>query len=280
MTIKQLQNAPANANGEQGFTLAGNDLHQVTIVGIIVSADEQNTNLQYTIDDGTGSIVAKMWVDADQDEAMAERRAEWKEGRIVRVVGQLRVFNHTRSIVAFTIQPIKDYNEYTYHFIEVVHTHLHLTKGKAPAGAPAQLGAWAARVGGAQPLQAAGGSGGAAAPQAAAPGGAQLQDTVLNFFKQYAETEIGCTAAECFEATKAHGARPARVELPSPHPARPCCESRTRNLLLPRAQPANQEIRVRISLQVTLQEIRSIVDNLTSEGHLYSTVDDNHFKGI
>ena len=54
---------------------------------------------------------------------------------MVRVVGQLRVFNHTRSIVAFTIQPIKDFNEYTYHFIEVVHTHLHLTKGavRAPA---------------------------------------------------------------------------------------------------------------------------------------------------
>ena len=60
-TIKQLQNAPANANGEQGFTLAGKDLQQVTIVGIIVNADEQNTNLQYTVDDGTGTIVAKMW---------------------------------------------------------------------------------------------------------------------------------------------------------------------------------------------------------------------------
>ena len=61
MTIKQLQNAPANANGEQGFTVAGKELHQVTIVGIIVTADEQNTNLQYTVDDGTGTIVAKMW---------------------------------------------------------------------------------------------------------------------------------------------------------------------------------------------------------------------------
>jgi hypothetical protein len=53
-----------------------------------------------------------------------------REGKLVRVVGQLRLFNHSRSIVAFNIQPIADYNEYTLHFIEVVHSHLRLTKGK------------------------------------------------------------------------------------------------------------------------------------------------------
>lgn len=56
-----------------------------------------------------------------------------REGKLVRVVGQLRLFNHSRSIVAFNIQPIADYNEYTLHFIEVVHSHLRLTKGKVRA---------------------------------------------------------------------------------------------------------------------------------------------------
>jgi len=232
-TIKQLHNAPANANGEQGFQIDGRELHQVTIVGIITSADEQQTNLQYTVDDGTGSIVAKMWVDAEQDAAMQERRAEWKEGKMVRVVGQLRVFNHTRSVVAFTIQPIKDFNEYSYHFIECVHTHLHLTKGKAPAGAGAMGAASGMQsMGGAQPMQTTGGFG--AAPQAASNANL-LQDTVLGFFKDCADSEVGSTVDECFNAVSAHGA--------------------------------------------TQQQIRDLVEHLTSEGHLYSTIDDNHFKG-
>ena len=229
-TIKQLQSADTLASGEQGFTIAGGkELQQVTIVGIIVSADEQNTNLQYTVDDGTGVIVAKMWVDADADEAMAERRAEWKEGKMVRVVGQLRTFNQTRSIVAFDIQPIKDFNEYTFHFIEVVHTHLHLTKGRPPAGATGAPGV---------PMATGAATGfGQAAPQQQQPqnNANHLNETVLNFFKSYGETEMGTTIDQCFDALRSNG--------------------------------------------VTLQQVRDIVDRLTNEGHLYSTVDDNHFKG-
>ena len=51
VTIKQLKNAPANASGEQGYTLDGRELNQITICGLIVSADEQSTNLMYNIDD-------------------------------------------------------------------------------------------------------------------------------------------------------------------------------------------------------------------------------------
>ena len=100
-TIKQLKNAPAHSGGEAGFSLDGRDLHQVTIVGLIVAADEQATNLQYTLDDGTGTIMVKMWVDQEHDEYFAERRAQWKEGAYVRVVGQLRSFNNTKNIVAY-----------------------------------------------------------------------------------------------------------------------------------------------------------------------------------
>lgn len=78
MTIKQLKNAPSAASGEQTFSINGHDLHQVTVVGLILSADEQNTNLQYTLDDGTGDIVVKMWVDQDSEEAIVERRAQWR----------------------------------------------------------------------------------------------------------------------------------------------------------------------------------------------------------
>merc|ERR1712060_27624 len=155
------------------------------------------------------------------------------EGKLVRVVGQLRAFNLVRSIVAFNIQPLTDYNEYTFHFIEVVHTHLRNTRGKAPVpGMAAPRGM--ANV--AQPGMANGAqSGGYGNPQQPQQTQFNLSDTVLEFFNTYATTEAGSTVAECFEAMKARGA--------------------------------------------SLQQIRESVDFLVGEGHLYSMIDDDHFKG-
>lgn len=139
---------------------------------------------------------------------------------MIRVIGQLRLFNNSRSLVAYNITPITDFNEYSLHFIEAIHTHLRLTKGKPPAPAGA---AGAAPMGGAAPP-----------PQAPA---ASFQDQVLAYFKSYDQnSETGCTVAQCFEAMQAQGA--------------------------------------------TYGQIRESVDMLVQEGHLYSTVDDDHFKGI
>mmetsp|Transcript_26082 Transcript_26082/g.54743 ORF Transcript_26082/g.54743 Transcript_26082/m.54743 type:complete len:297 (+) Transcript_26082:31-921(+) len=227
VTIKQLKNAPASAAGDQNFTIDGQDLHQITVVGMIMRAEEQSTNLQYHLDDGTDDIIVKMWIDIDTDEAMVERRAAWKEGKIVRVIGQLRIFNHVRSIVAFNISPITDPNEYTFHFIECVHTHLRHSKGQPPAAGGMPTGGVPAGVPNQHPH---------GQPAQTANGGASLNDTVLAFFNQFGSgSDIGCTVEQCFNAMKASGANPA--------------------------------------------QIRDAVDFLVNEGHLYSTIDDDHYKG-
>jgi len=239
VTIKQLKNAPAMTNGEQGFTLDGRDLYQVTAVGLITQADEQATNLQYTIDDGTDMIMVKMWVDADADDQFAEKRAQWKEGVIVRVIGTLRSFNNTKSIVAYSIQPITDKNEYTFHFIEVVHTHLRHTKGPPPAaaaptgfaapggyaaGSPAGGMGMAASSGGPAPMQV----------QQAAPKHS-INDLVLKFFQHKGESnDAGATIADAAGALASNGLSP--------------------------------------------DTVRTTVNELVDEGHLYSTIDDDHFK--
>ncbi len=202
-TIKQLKSAPPMANGEQGFTLDGRDLYQVTICGVIQSADEMNTNLSYMVDDGTDSIMVKIWMDSDSEAAFAERKAQWKEGVVVRVIGQLRSFNNTKNIVAFSISPITDFNEYTFHFIEVVHTHLRHTKGPPPnTGAPvgyAAPGAGGMAMGG--NVAAPTGAGYAAAPQAVG-----VQELVLKFFKaKGASSESGCTVGEAADALSGNG---------------------------------------------------------------------------
>ena len=231
VTIKQLKNAPALASGEQGFSLDGRDLYQVTIVGLIMSADEQSTNLQLTIDDGTDTIMVKKWVDADADDSDAERRAVFKEGVVVRVIGQLRSFNHMKNLVAFSIHPITDFNEYTFHFLEVVHTHLRHTKGPVPAAAGGAA-PMAAPMGGAAPVAA--GYGAPAAPAAPAQG-ASLSDLVLKFFQAKGEAnDAGATVQDAAAALASNGVQP--------------------------------------------DTVRGLVDDLVNEGHLYSTIDDDHFK--
>ena len=47
---------------------------------------------------------------------------------VVRVYGHLRVFQGQKSVVAFAVSPVTDFNEITFHILDIVHTHLALTK--------------------------------------------------------------------------------------------------------------------------------------------------------
>jgi hypothetical protein len=52
-----------------------------------------------------------------------------RPGCYVRVVGHYRSFNDKKSVVAYRIVPIVDFNEITYHFLECIHVHLQNTRG-------------------------------------------------------------------------------------------------------------------------------------------------------
>jgi hypothetical protein len=51
-------------------------------------------------------------------------------GSYVRVIGNMRSFIDARSVLAFRVMPITDYNEVTYHFLDVIHVHLAVLKGE------------------------------------------------------------------------------------------------------------------------------------------------------
>lgn len=51
-------------------------LTQVKLVACVQDKDEQSTYIQFTLEDSTGLITAKQWVNQDDEtEAKAERRA-------------------------------------------------------------------------------------------------------------------------------------------------------------------------------------------------------------
>jgi len=127
ITIRQLYNA-TQQQPEDIFKVDGKELNQVTLVGQIVSSQIQSTTLELLIDDSTGKIDVKQWLEPDEGNGDAHR-SQFKEGVYVRVVGHLRAFQQRRNIMAFRIQPIDDWNEITFHLLEAIHVHLFNTRG-------------------------------------------------------------------------------------------------------------------------------------------------------
>jgi len=130
VTIKQLHNLESK---DSKFKLDGKDLAQVTFVGVILSCEHQQTNLNYMIDDGTGKMNVRLYIDLED-----ENQREDKENTYVRVIGNLREFGGNLSVVGFQLIPIKDFNEITFHSLEVIAVHLRNTKGAPGGGAAPQ----------------------------------------------------------------------------------------------------------------------------------------------
>ncbi|XP_068679125.1 replication protein A 32 kDa subunit-A-like [Montipora foliosa] len=128
-TIKQLHTATYN-QAEDTFKLGDLELNQVTIVGVIRDAQESATNIMYNINDMTSEdIIVRKWIDNEESDAEKDRRSSCRENTYVRVFGHLKSFKeNSRSLIAFGLSPVTDFNEITYHMLDVVHSHLALSK--------------------------------------------------------------------------------------------------------------------------------------------------------
>ena len=95
------------------------------------------TNIVYNLDDRTGPWVkVQKWM-SDQDPSEAqEDRMTVQEGMYIRAVGHLKVFNKQKSVTAFFVQPITDFNELSHHLSEVMFSHLTSTKGAPVVSLP------------------------------------------------------------------------------------------------------------------------------------------------
>jgi replication factor A2 len=107
---------------------------QITFVGQIRNVSTQTTNITYKIDDGTGTVEVKQWIDSDASTSDPEgpedtNKAKLVENAYCRVWGRLKAFNNKRHVGAHVIRPITDYNEINYHLLEATAVHLFFTRG-------------------------------------------------------------------------------------------------------------------------------------------------------
>lgn len=216
-TISQLLSATLT---DEVFKIGDVEISQVTIVGIIRHAEKAPTNIVYKIDDMTAAPMdVRQWVDTD--DTSGENTVVPPE-TYVKVAGHLRSFQNKKSLVAFKIIPLEDMNEFTAHILEVVNSHMMLSKAnnQASVGRPSMSSAGMGEPGNF--------SGNNFMP---ANGLTVVQNQVLNLIK--------------------------------------AC---------PRPEGLNfQDLRSQLQ-HMPVASIKQAVDFLCNEGHIYSTVDDDHFK--
>lgn len=129
MTIKQLNEASI-PHPDAKPSVDGVEISSITFVGKILNISAQATNTTFKLDDGTGTIEVKQWLDPDSQD-QASRTEKLVENTYARVHGTLKSFNNKRHVGSRPggIRPIKDMNEVQYHLLEATAVHLHFTKG-------------------------------------------------------------------------------------------------------------------------------------------------------
>ncbi|GAP86369.1 putative replication factor A2 [Rosellinia necatrix] len=146
VTIKQIIDAEPAYAGDASFRIDGLDVKQVTVVGMVRAINPQTTNITYKLDDGTGVVEVKQWLDADRagDAGAGGGGAlpTFDVGAYVRVWGRLKSFSNKRHIGAHVIKPVRDFNEVNYHLLEATYVHLFFTRGPLkPSSVPGGVGA-------------------------------------------------------------------------------------------------------------------------------------------
>lgn len=129
MTIKQLLDCEEAYPGAD-LAIDGVGILQVTVVGQVRAVNPQATNITYRLDDGTGTLDVKKWVDVEKQE---DAEPKFAPDQYVRVWGRLKTFNGRKHLGANFIRSIEDVNEVNYHMVEATYVHLFFTKG-LPAG--------------------------------------------------------------------------------------------------------------------------------------------------
>jgi len=130
VTIRQIMNAVHDQNDQ--FKIGRLDVNVVTFVAKVISQDTKPQKIVFIVDDGTGMMDVNLWVDQNTDNHLSAQKDDAKPGTYVRIYGHLRQWNAKNSVLSLRIKPVTDFNEITYHNLEVIYAHLYGEKGLLP----------------------------------------------------------------------------------------------------------------------------------------------------
>jgi replication factor A2 len=227
-TVSMVLNSQQTGDDDAMVLADGRKVYHVKLVGAVRSVEDFSTNCVYGIEDGTGLMEVKQWLDGNDCLALTElRQSTQKENIYVKVIGQLKIYDDKKLLVADSIRPLKTGNEITHHFLEVVYD---AEKSKRKS-----------RIGGMAPMMMGGvGFGGMASArtpvqqQSAEGGDSGMKAALLQYVRNAGESsECGVNV---MDVVQNYGG------------------------------------------QYSEEQVRRCMEDLAAEGHIYSTIDEEHFK--
>ncbi|KAI9930573.1 hypothetical protein ASPWEDRAFT_39481 [Aspergillus wentii DTO 134E9] len=151
VTVKQALDA-TQPYPEANYQIDGADAASIFFVGQVRNISSQSTNVTYKIDDGTGEIEAKQWIDSsatdmmdtdDGKESGASGKNQVELNGYAKVFGRLKSFGNKRFVGAHCVRPLTDINELHCHLLEASAVHLFFTRGPPGGGSAGGAGAGA-----------------------------------------------------------------------------------------------------------------------------------------
>lgn len=241
LTVKQLSDAKAQSLDESNFTVDGQEVSSVTLVGKLLMKEHKATYYKFILDDGTGKIDLQQWSDDDEREIATIEAIPLNT--YVRIHGLISSFQGERNVRSHAIRPITDHNEVTFHFLDCIFVHLYNSKSQ---GLPTATNAGAGVP-----------AGGDMAPNAPMAARAPLPNGLQN--------------GNQYVAPPAAARGPNMTDL----------QQRVSQLYEANAVGDAGLHYEEVSRQIpgfSKEAVREAIDFLVNEGTLYSTIDDDHFK--
>lgn len=140
-TIRQLRDAAISSDGQQGI-IDGRPIGRVSIVAKIIQIDKQETKADYRVEDGTGSIGLKQWMNNSAMEFGYEHNMDdhgsgekpktgadsVTEGDYAYFYCRCSPFNNRVAYVVDSMRPVTDHNEVAYHNVAALYAHMNERK--------------------------------------------------------------------------------------------------------------------------------------------------------
>ncbi|KAF7323038.1 RPA-C domain-containing protein [Mycena chlorophos] len=152
VTIAQLRKA-TQMHSDADWKLGENSIGQIKLVAEVRDHRVQNTHRSFLLDDGTGTINGKLWVDTQQEDYEEPFRGiPVNQIAHFRITGNLRSHSGKRYIQISNMRLVKDMNEIYYHIMETIYVHVVIQKGlpSSFAGGGQAQGTSAGTTGGGQ----------------------------------------------------------------------------------------------------------------------------------
>jgi replication factor A2 len=203
VTIKMALAGTASGDGGAIILADGRKMNQICIVGATRSVDDHSTNVLYNIEDGTGLVEVKQWLDDNESSGLAAIRQETiRDNVYLKIVGTVRDYDGKKTVIADSVRLLSTGNELTHHMLSVIYAaesykrrHSYVLPSNTMMGG----------VGfGSGPVPSA--ASGTSFHAMDMGGGGRLEDLVLDYIKTQGEqSEAGANVQQCIQALAMHG---------------------------------------------------------------------------